>query len=164
MVSKKLLMPQKRNQSGQFESGGSGYWTGRKGDPRLQGENHPQWKPNVVSYGQLHKWARKQFSNLTFCWLCEQPGRIEMACINGAYTKLEATWAALCVKCHRILDRHPFMRNNVEARRARVLKFKIQNVPTASIAYNLGVSIRTVQRDLIAILLEDHGFAEVTGN
>lgn len=151
-------MAQNRDKSGKFQKGGKGYWAGKSGDPRLRsGENHPQWKGNIVSYSQLHRWARKQFGNPRFCWLCEKTGRIEMACINGIYTKLESTWAALCVKCHRMFDQHPFMKNDVAARREQVRRLKNQKVPTASIAYKLGVSLRTIQRDLLAILLDEYG-------
>jgi hypothetical protein len=84
------------------------YWLGKKGDPRISGENHNQWKGDNVGYPQLHKWARKQFGNPRECWLCGATGRIEMANINGVYTKSGGTWAALCVRHHRLLDKHPF--------------------------------------------------------
>lgn len=99
---------QTRDKSGRFVKGSKGYWGGKKGDKRLSDENHWNWKGDNVSYSQLHKWARKQFI-VEYCWLCESTGRLEMANINGIYTKSGSTWAVLCVRCHRMIDCHPFM-------------------------------------------------------
>jgi transposase-like protein len=143
-------MTQARDGEGKFTEGGAGYWKGKAGDPRLSGENNHNWKTEV-SYSQLHKWARKQFGNPRSCWLCGRAGRIEMACINGVYTKEGSRWAALCCRCHRRLDGHPFARNDVEGRRRRVRELHAQGLSVREIVATVGTSERTVQRDLRAL-------------
>jgi DNA-binding transcriptional ArsR family regulator len=136
-----------RDAKGRFINGG--YWEGKKGDPRLSGENHWNWRGDNVTYPQLHKWARKQFGNPRFCWLCERsPDRIEMACINKLYTKSQATWAALCARCHRILDNHPYKRKGPENRTEIVEAMAKRKLPTSEIANHLGVSPRTIGREI----------------
>jgi hypothetical protein len=101
-----------RDSKGKF-IGGPGYWRGVKGDPRLTGARHWNYRASN-SYSSLHKWARKQFAPLVSCWVCgAQPKRLEVACINRVYTREGATWAVLCVRCHRTLDNHPYMRHSM---------------------------------------------------
>ena len=137
-----------RNSKGQF-TGGRGYWADHRGDPRISGANHPQWKAHV-SYSRLHKWARQQFCDPRECWLCGATGRVEMACINKIYTKAEATWAALCVSCHGMIDNHPFV-NKWRERRPEVARLRAAGLSVERIADSVGASMSTVGRDLRAL-------------
>ena len=146
-----------RDNKGKF-TGGS-YWSGRKGDPRLKGKNHWNWHGDNVGYSTLHKWARKQFDGPDFCWLCGRDNcRIDMACINKVYTKSGATWAKLCVRCHRMLDGHPFSGIHVPDRQRKIAALLKAGKTTAQMVMLLGVSKRTILRDRKAL----QGFTEVT--
>lgn len=136
-----------RDKRGRFIDGG--YWEGKKGDQRLTGERHWNWQGNSAGYSALHKWARKQFGNPGFCWLCERsPKRLEMACINRIYTRSGSAWAALCVRCHRILDGHPYMRKGPANRHEVIAAMCRQKIPAREIATYLSLSPRTVRREI----------------
>jgi len=152
------ILPITRDNLGRF-TGGS-YWQEHKGDTRLQGPNHWNWSGDTVGYSALHKWARKQFAGPDYCWLCGKTDcRVEMACINKVYTRSGSTWAKLCVRCHHIIDGHPFSPWKVETRRKEVYRLIAAGNTTSQIAKKLGVSKRTILRDVV-VVRSSHGASE----
>jgi len=78
----------------------------RKENPKILGENHPNWKGDNVGYGGVHDWIREKYGTPSLCDKCGDTNskRYEWANITGEYTRDRKNWQRLCVKCHRRLD------------------------------------------------------------
>ncbi len=77
-----------------------------KENPKIRGENHPNWKGDGVGYAGVHDWIRKEYGTPSLCEYCdtEESKRFEWANITGNYNRERHNWKRLCVKCHRRLD------------------------------------------------------------
>ncbi len=78
-----------------------------------EGEAHPKWKGENVSYGGLHVWVRKHKPQTGSCELCGKEGYTEYANLspNHSHSRDLADWAELCKPCHMRLDGHPWIRS-----------------------------------------------------
>jgi len=75
-------------------------------NPKIRGENHPNWKGDNIGYGGVHDWIRKKYGTPSKCEECgtTESKRFEWANITGNYNRDIKNWKRLCVKCHRIRD------------------------------------------------------------
>jgi hypothetical protein len=74
------------------------------GVAQFQGEEHPSWKGDEVSYKQLHRWVRRQLGAPGACEQCGDP-ETEWANRSHEYQRQLDDWIALCRTCHRRHDR-----------------------------------------------------------
>lgn len=78
---------------------------------KLTNEKHPNWKGDDVGYSALHIWIRRHFGVPRKCEDCgESKGKMEWANVSGRYLRIQEDWKRLCVRCHRIFDKHPFFK------------------------------------------------------
>lgn len=80
----------------------------KKGDPRISGENHKDWKGDNVSYGGIHKWIAKKLGKPMMCQLCltNTKRMYHWANISGEYNRDISDWIRLCVPCHKKYDKN----------------------------------------------------------
>ena len=58
------------------------------------------------TYTGIHKWLRDNYRKPSFCELCQQrKSRIEWANVTGVYEKARINYRAICVSCHRRMDK-----------------------------------------------------------
>ena len=73
-------------------------------------EKHPLWKGGDVSYSGLHYWLSRRLGKPKVCDHCGTitAKKYEWANISGKYRREVTDWKRLCVRCHRIFDKHPW--------------------------------------------------------
>ena len=62
------------------------------------------WKGDKVGYAALHEWIRSRKPKPLFCEICQIKKPIDMANMDGNYTRDIATWKWLCRTCHMTID------------------------------------------------------------
>ncbi|MFA5261424.1 MAG: hypothetical protein WC450_09370 [Candidatus Omnitrophota bacterium] len=72
-----------------------------------EGNKHPNWKGNNVSYQALHTWVTRHKGSPQRCEDCgtTEPRKYEWANISGKYKRDLNDWKRLCTKCHRKFDK-----------------------------------------------------------
>ncbi|QGH72440.1 MAG: hypothetical protein [Siphoviridae sp. ctpQM7] len=75
---------------------------------RPQGEKHPGWKGENVSYKCLHLWINARLGKEKVCQHCKTTNakRYDWANINGKYKRDISDWIRLCRSCHIKMDQH----------------------------------------------------------
>lgn len=78
----------------------------KKGDIRLQGENHHNWKGDNASYYALHLWVSHHKGKAKKCEICgtKVAKKYEWANKSFEYKRNLSDWMSLCNKCHRQYD------------------------------------------------------------
>lgn len=74
------------------------------------GQDSPNWKGDNASYNAKHSWIRRIFGNPKMCEECgldNLVGRqINWANKSGKYLRNISDWKRLCIRCHRLFDKH----------------------------------------------------------
>ncbi|KKL53679.1 hypothetical protein LCGC14_2273010 [marine sediment metagenome] len=81
-----------------------------------EGENHPRWVGDNISYCGVHSWMNKNFKKSPICNFCKKTpkkgrdGRtnLEWANVSGKYLRDRSDWIILCCKCHKEYDRETY--------------------------------------------------------
>ena len=92
---------QRKKMSETHKRKGSGKWMkGRKE------ELSHSWKGDLVGYGGLHNWVKKELGRPIRCDICGSLNkkRYEWASKNHSYKRDLTEWLRLCTKCHRHYD------------------------------------------------------------
>lgn len=77
-----------------------------------KGKSHPKWKDDNVGYVSLHQWVQRKLGKPSLCSDCGTiiAKRFEWANISGKYLRDISDYKRLCVKCHKIFDKHLFLK------------------------------------------------------
>lgn len=88
----------------------------KKKDPRLMGENNPNWKGNKVKYIALHSWVNRTLGKATYCSNDSKhfSKKYEWANIDHKYSRNVKDYKQLCPSCHRKLDMTDETRNRLK--------------------------------------------------
>ena len=69
------------------------------------GENHPNWKGDLVKYNKLHEWIQKNWVKPDICENCNEKSKLDWANVSGEYKRSDRKdWKALCRKYHVKMD------------------------------------------------------------
>lgn len=81
----------------------------RKGREGIEGEKHPNWKGDAVSYSGLHRWIRRKLGTPKRCDHCGNNDlrhrQYHWANKSKRYERTLSDWMRLCVKCHQSFDK-----------------------------------------------------------
>ena|SRR3990167_1627761 len=77
----------------------------KKGDKRITGENHWDWKGDNVAIKPLHNWVKKRLGKAKECIQCKSTINVHWANKSQKYKRDLTDWIQLCVKCHRKYDK-----------------------------------------------------------
>lgn len=71
------------------------------------GQEHPHWVGDRVSYSSLHAWVRQHKGTPQKCEICGQTKsrKYEWANKDHSYRRNLDDWIRLCTKCHRQYDK-----------------------------------------------------------
>lgn len=69
-----------------------------------EGKDHWNWKGDIVSYGVLHKYVRRNKPKPKSCEQCKIRPAYDLTNISGSYLRDLNDWRYLCRKCHMIED------------------------------------------------------------
>ena len=78
-----------------------------------QGNKNSNWKGDNVGYHGLHARISRKFGQPKFCSECgmtDKSRKYHWANISKHYKKDNKDFKRLCVRCHRIFDRHPLFK------------------------------------------------------
>lgn len=77
-----------------------------------EGDKHPFWKGDNVSYSGLHYWLSRRLGQPRVCDKCgtTTAKKYEWANKSGKYKRDLTDWLRLCTRCHRIYDNHPWFK------------------------------------------------------
>ncbi len=74
------------------------------GHVSFEGDRHPAWKGNDVSYQELHRWVRRNKTLTGTCSHCGRAKPTEWANLSREYQRDLDDWIELCKLCHRRYD------------------------------------------------------------
>ena len=63
------------------------------------GDNHPNWKGDMVSIPSLHQWMNANFKKPEVCQICNKKKPLDLS-NNGIYDRNIENWEWLCRECH----------------------------------------------------------------
>ena len=92
-------------------------WNKGKRYPQVCGIKNIMWKGDNVGYDALHDWVNRWLNIPKKCSKCgvkskkDSIGRrtVHWANKSHKYKRILKDWIALCIKCHRRYDNHPFV-------------------------------------------------------
>lgn len=67
-------------------------------------ENNPMWKGDDVQVIALHGWLRSRLKKPQFCEHCKEKPPVDLANINGKYSRDLNDYVYLCRSCHMKYD------------------------------------------------------------
>lgn len=71
---------------------------------RMEGEGHPNWKGDNVTYKPLHIWLNRHKQKRETCEICNEKKILELSNIDHKYTRNLEDYQWLCKSCHSKYD------------------------------------------------------------
>lgn len=69
-----------------------------------RGEEHCNWKGNLVGYTGIHSWIKRRLPTPKRCQSCNKKKHLDLANISNQYKRDLNDWEYLCRKCHMLKD------------------------------------------------------------